>query len=161
MNLKVGVGVLALALIAFYVLGLIGNPFLLVAAFPIVLLCLLVGAFLVLVPITTSLISRFLRPDLREKYENKQLRLKAIVLACLLLLFLGGWVANRYVLPGKFHPVSLLGDVGILSFAVFLGWNLIKSSSKGVLLGGTAVFVLLMLVLAVAGSISITSGENE
>ena len=161
MTLKVGVGVLGLALVSFYVLGFIGDPFLLVAAFPVVVLFLLVGAFLVAVPIATGLISRFLPQDIREKYENKQLRLKTIVSACLLFLLLGGWVANRYVLPGKFHPVSLLGDVGILSFTMFLGWNLIKSSRKGVLFGGTAVFVLFILVLAVAGSISITSEESQ
>lgn len=161
MNLKAGIGVLALALISFYVLGFIGDPFLLVTAFPIILMCLLVGAFLVVVPITTGLISRFLPMDVRKKYENRQLRLKAIVSACLLFLVLGGLVANRYVLPGKFHPVSLLGDAGILSFAMFLGWNLMKSSRKSVLLGGTAVFVVFILVLAVAGSISITYDANE
>ena len=161
MTLKVGVGVLGLALVSFYVLGFIGDPFLLVAAFPVVVLFLLVGAFLVAVPIATGLISRFLPQDIREKYENKQLRLKTIVSACLLFLLLGGLIANRYVLPGKFHPVSLLGDVGILSFTMFLGWNLIKSSRKGVLFGGTAVFVLFILVLAVAGSISITSEESQ
>lgn len=41
--------------------------------------------------------------------------------------FYGGWWINHYLLPSKFHPLSLLCDIGIFLFSIFLGWVIINS----------------------------------
>lgn len=49
-----------------------------------------------------------------------------ILLICSAFFFYGGWAINHYWLPNRFHPVSLLSDLGILFAAIFLGWLLMR-----------------------------------
>ncbi|MBL7197445.1 MAG: aryl-sulfate sulfotransferase [Candidatus Omnitrophica bacterium] len=47
------------------------------------------------------------------------------------------------------HPISLLGDAGILLFTIFLGWGLIKPRKKFVLFIGATVFIMFISAPAV------------
>lgn len=42
--------------------------------------------------------------------------------------FYGGWTINHYLLPSKYHPLSLLCDIGIFIFSVFSGWVIINAN---------------------------------
>lgn len=53
--------------------------------------------------------------------EETQQRMFYATMVCFLCLGGGGWLLNHYWLPYRFHPISLLGDVGIFIAAVVLG----------------------------------------
>jgi len=80
-------------------------------------------AFIIMWLLWKIFLSSIFKVYIREKNVQR------IILACIVcsvFLFFGGWAVNYYWLPGKFHLVSLLADAGILLFAIFLGWMLIK-----------------------------------
>jgi len=64
--------------------------------------------------------------ELRVKDKNKMKDLLVSIMTSLIFLFCGGWAINHYFLPSVFHPLSLLGDAGILAFTVCLGIVLTK-----------------------------------
>lgn len=49
---------------------------------------------------------------------------------CSVFFICFGWLINHYWLPNKFHPVSLLADIGIFLFIVLLGLVLTKIKWK-------------------------------
>lgn len=81
------------------------------------------------------------------------------VLGCLIFFFAGGWVINHYCFPHPFHPISVLGDVGIVVFTVFLGWSFRKRHKKGILGVGTASFMLFIVLLMAVSSITQRASE--
>jgi hypothetical protein len=113
-------------------IGITGSPFLFILLFYIALL------FTILLCII----------NIRNK---KHL---IIILGCLCFFFISAWAINHYFLPDKFHPISLLGDVGIGIFTMFLGWNLIKPCKKGIVYIGTTVFIGFIVFLTVISSIT-------
>lgn len=155
-SVKAIISALFVVMITSYIVGLIGFPFLFIVLLPtivslIALLCLLAPAFL----LAEGLILRLLSLDIRKIYEKRKSHYRAIILVCLTFFFLSGWAINRYFLPGKFHPVSVLGDVGILFFTIFLGWSLLKPIDRRIILiSGAAIFILFFSLLTVVGSIT-------
>jgi len=87
--------------------------------------------------------------EFRVKDKNK-LKILISVIVSVVCFVLGGWSINYYLLPGRFHPISLLGDVGILLLTILLGWILVKINWDTFLrtsfLKWTA-FVLILLVV--------------
>jgi len=141
-----------LIIITFYIIGFIGfigSPFLFIVFLPVAFLYLFATALFVIFLLVTNLIWKFLPLDIRKTYEKRKLHYRAIILACFIFFFLCGWAINHYFLPDKFHTVSLVGNAGILLFAIFLGWNLIKQNKKRILFMGTAVFILFISLLTV------------
>ncbi len=45
---------------------------------------------------------------------------------CLGLFFTVGWAINRYLLPYRYHPISLLANAGLVLLLIFLGRRLVK-----------------------------------
>lgn len=80
---------------------------------------------------------------------------------CFLFLFVGGWTINHYCFPGLFHPISLVGDVGIVIFTAFLGWSLRKPHKRRILGIGTVSFILFIGLLMTAASITHSPGESS
>ncbi len=74
--------------------------------------------------IIVVLILSIIEANLRQKSK-----IRTVISGTLYLAFIsyGGWAINHYWLPHKFHPYSILGNIGIVIFAMILGWNLIKS----------------------------------
>ena len=60
------------------------------------------------------------------KQKNKFISVILSLICCSVFLFFGGWAINHHWLPDKFHPISLLGNILILLFTLFLGYILIK-----------------------------------
>jgi len=62
-----------------------------------------------------------------------------------ILFFCGGWAINHYWLPSRFHPLSLLGDAGILFAAVVL-WRLLLRVEWGRAIKTLRVAALVMAI---------------
>lgn len=88
--------------------------------------------------------------DIHVKDQEKTKTLLITLTICLILFLSGGWAINRYWLPGRFHPVSLLGDVAILAFTILLGWVLFKTLWKSVY-PKIAAGILILLIIWNAG----------
>jgi hypothetical protein len=85
-------------------------------------------------------------------YGNNKRRYRAYVLVYLIFFLISCWTINNYFLPhSKFHPVSLLGNAGMLFFAAFLGWHLVKPNKKSILIV-TVSFILFVSLLTIVGS---------
>ncbi|HWP92427.1 MAG TPA: arylsulfotransferase family protein [Thermodesulfobacteriota bacterium] len=137
-------------IIGLYVIGFMNTPFLFILFFAIATFCLLITFFLLL----TDLFWEILPPDKAGVYGNDKWTYRVYILAYLIFFLIAGWTINHYFLPyNKFHPVSLLGNAGILLFSAFLGWNLLKPNGKSILIG-TASFILFVSLLTIVGSIS-------
>ena len=68
--------------------------------------------------------------DKRKVYTPRKRQFKIIAFSYLMFFFFAGRVINHYFLPEKFHPISLLGNVVILLFMMFLGWSFIKPNVR-------------------------------
>lgn len=135
--------ILLIVVIIGYVIGFTGCPFLFVLFLPVILLVLLSTVLLLIADLTWWLVPQ----DMRKDYQTRKTRFKAIVIACLIFLFLGGWLINQHYLPQILHPISLLGNAGFLIFTVFLAWCLLKSIKKGTLIIGTLLFTSFIFLL--------------
>lgn len=58
---------------------------------------------------------------------NKRLRILVSCLLSFILLILGGWWLNHYLLPDKFHPKSLAINTIFILLTIFVGWIFIKA----------------------------------
>ncbi len=119
--------ILAIIVIIFYTLGFMNIPFL----------------FILFLNIVTLLSIFFLlKYLLTTKKKTHQ-----VLISSFLFFLLSGWIINRYCLPDMLHPISLLGDIGILIFTLFLGFNLLKINRKRILIIGSLIFIFFILIL--------------
>lgn len=96
---------------------------------------------------------RFLPSGTAKNYRNNEIKFKAAILTCSAFLYLGGWAINHYCLPHKLHPASLLGNIGILLFTIFLGWALLNTKKrKKAIFAAFAAFILFIFALGYAGA---------
>lgn len=72
-----------------------------------------------------------------------------VVLICFLFLIFPGLFINKYLLPAISHPKSLIGNALVLLFTIFLGWCLIGSKSRKLLISGAALFLAAIFALSV------------
>lgn len=109
-----------------------------------------------------SYIAGVLEIHLRDKYKAK-IMLRSFMF-CLLFLLISGWAVNRFWLPFLFHPISLLGDVGVFIVALFLGWSLTNVKWKRVFnVTGLSLIMLLIsynIFLSINGKMSSPKGPN-
>jgi len=77
----------------------------------------------------------------------------------LFFVTVGIWALNRYLLPGLFQLGSVAGNIVLLAFAALAGWCLIRRK-KITLAVSTVVFVIFILSLWLAGSMSYKPGES-
>lgn len=80
------------------------------------------------------------------KNKEKKPQLKKAVLISVLFLYLGSLLINHFILPDKFDPVSLIGNLAILFFAAFLGWCL-TGGRKGMLFAGIVLFCAFIFLI--------------
>lgn len=98
----------------------------------VVLLFIIISGAVIFSWLLSLLIKRSwkLLPNIIKACVKEEDRLRNILVVCVLcsMFFLyWGWVINIYWLSyKKFHPVSLLSDLGILIVSIFLGWILTR-----------------------------------
>ncbi len=144
MTPQIAAGILLIVIITGYLLGFMSAPLLSVVFFPIVLFTLLFAILL----FTTTLIWRFTPQSIKETHKMHKIRLGGVILACFIFFFFGGWAINRYCLPGLINPASLLANLLILIFTIFLQWCLITLKKKKILFTGITLFVLCISSIA-------------
>ena len=112
MGMKIFFSVLLLLLVITYVVGAIGNVFTFIIFFFITFWSLFAGVLLVFI----NLILRLSPANISSNAETYGKKFTVIIM----LFLFGGWIINHYCLPYRFHPVSIIGNLGILLFAIFL-----------------------------------------
>jgi hypothetical protein len=138
--------VILVALGFFFLALLAAGPFLNRAAMVIFFAALLIAA---------AFFSWNLLPTtVRTKGMNRRRRFRTAVFASLLVLSLGGLAINFYLLPGMFHPLSLVADLGLLLFNIFLFQTLlnpvkVRRPATGIVL--FALFIGVLSLLSPAG----------
>ncbi len=150
MIIKIAIVAPLIAVIITYIAGFAGNIFLFLNSVLITILTLLFAVF----SCTTTLIWKHTPQNTKINYKRHKTRLAAITLTCFAFFLFGGWAINHYYLPQLLHPISLLGNVVILSFTIFLQWTLIQSKKKMILFTGTTIFILFIFSLNVSSSIT-------
>lgn len=105
MKIKIIITLFIIAIIGWYVIGLIGNPFIFIISS--VLLTLF---FMSLVYFLTTVLVMKLIPSNRKKfYETHKMQLRIIILFCFAFFSFGCWTINKYLLPEMFHLIGLFG----------------------------------------------------
>jgi len=156
MNLKITLITLLILAIIVYAIGLIGDPLIFLVFLIIASLIILFEIFL----LATNLILKFIPPRLRKIYEIHKMRFKIIILVCIIFFLFAGWTINHYCLPDILHPISLLSNGGILLFAIFLVWVLIKQIKKRILVAGISIFILFFVLITLFNSITYKDIES-
>jgi len=80
----------------------------------------MLSVLLVLLWVAMKLIWDFFASK-RGMHEEISRRGFCTLTICLLIFLCGGWAVNHYWLPHRFHPISLLGDIGMLFLTACLG----------------------------------------
>ncbi|MFC1667544.1 arylsulfotransferase family protein [Candidatus Omnitrophota bacterium] len=93
--------------------------------------------------IATKIIWKLIPKKIRKNYEAY----KGRVIFILFAFFICGYAVNRYIFPSKFHPISLIGNLGILVFVIFLLKGIRKPKTKKRLFISTAIFALFIFLL--------------
>ncbi len=120
------------------ILGITNRPTLFIIIFPIA--CLL--------PLILSLTA------LVDARKSRNL---CTITGCIIFFFVANWIINHHLLRAKFHPISLLGNAGIILFSIFIGWSIIKRGTRRMVGSGISLFVLFIFVLMIMSSISVNS----
>lgn len=130
--------------------GLAKTPFIF---FPIILTTLYIIILSELLLFATNVILKFLPSRITEYYRKYRVKFRTITFTCSAFLYISLWVINRYLLPGQFHPISLIGDAVILLFTVFLVWGFISiEKRRKIIVRGIIAFFLIISLLAYSSS---------
>lgn len=145
----IAIGISLIAVIIVYILGLINCPILFVLFLPVALLVL----FATILLLTTNLIWHLAPKNIKNIYQTHKIRFKATIMASLIFLFISGWLINHFYLPQTLHPITILCNVAILAFTIFLAWCLLKPKKKGTLIIGTLLFVSFIFFITALSTI--------
>ncbi len=133
-----------LSLVVLYIIGFIGNAFL----------------FILFLNVTFLYLLYFITCETCIYLKTKGQVQKAVIVS-LLFLILVGWMLNHFMLPDKFHPVSVAGNIGIFLFTLFLGWSIWKKSKKSLLITGSVIFVLFIFILTIYKSVGQPQAKTD
>jgi arylsulfatase A-like enzyme len=119
-----------------------------------VLLYVVVSIILSIVVVLASSTTRFVRKSSRSDTTEVAdpdyiLKLHSSCVVSSIFFVCGGWAINHYWLPSRFHPLSLLGDAGILLAAILLWRLLLRVKWVRLLktLSGAALVIAILLVI--------------
>jgi len=120
---------------------------------PIAILTLYFLIFFVLLLTAINIVLMLFPRGIREHYKNNSKKFKAIILFCSVFLFFMLWAINHFCFPHKLHPISLIGDAGILLFTIFLGWCFagIRKRKIAIIIGIT-IFALFIFFTSHSGT---------
>jgi hypothetical protein len=107
-----------------------------------------------------DLIWRLIPGSFKKTFGVTRGRFKAAFFFCVFLFYLIGGFIEEVFLPPVSVPVSLLFNITTLVFAVFCGWCILRHAGKAIL-PGSILFIFIVVILGVVGSITIKSGSIE
>jgi len=143
-------GVLLLLSLFGYVAAIvIGDVFAYIFCFALLVLVILFG-FLVL---TAHFIWEVLPANLKTAHQLKRSRFTVTILLSVPLAFVLAGSINKEYLSDSSGLVSLLGNMGVFVFAVFVAWSFIRRSKWRIIFVSSGIFVLFVALLSFAGSI--------
>ncbi len=97
----------------------------------------------------TCVIWLILPSEVRSKYKGHMVRFGLLVLWCLILLYQGREVINRFYMPDVYYLIRIGVKVVLLLLMVFYGWDLLKKGWRKRTIIFTIVFLLFLVSPAV------------
>lgn len=113
-----------------------------------------IAVFLVLLFMVINFAWGLLPQTAKDGFQDDKKRFIRSVFPGMLFLSFGGAAINNYLLPEKFGPINLLDNAGILLFAVFLSWILIrrrKRKAYSIYAGTLILFIAWLAVIRMSG----------
>lgn len=107
------------------------------------------------VGVASLIVWRFLRPAQREFYRSHRPRFVFIELVAMGFFVVVAFLLNRYALPHRFHPMSLVVDALVALFALLLLWTLLSPTRRKLMMAVPvtgAFLIVTFLVTALAPS---------
>ncbi len=153
---KVVGGVVIAAILGCLVGIVVGNPFVYVASFDV----LLGGILFAMWMLVMKLVGRMLPKNLEDGYKRKRDRLTVIIFFAALHYFCFRPVLNVIVLPRAPGVISLLDTIATIVFVVFLGWCTIGIIKIRSIVLGSVLFVLFTASLSFINATADESGET-
>ncbi|MHC4418782.1 MAG: hypothetical protein ACYSU6_09385, partial [Planctomycetota bacterium] len=152
---KVTAGLLLLSMLAYAASIAVGDPFVYILCFVQLVLAIFFGLFVLAI----NFIWRLLPSRLKGTYEIKRGRFNRTILLSVPLAFVLARTINKEYLSDSSGLVSLVGNMAVSVFTVFVASSFIKRSKWRTVLASSGIFVLFIALLSLAGSITLKSSE--
>ncbi len=137
-----------------------------------VLWFVVISVVLSVLALVVTVVARLVRKSFRSAAagidgQEYLLKFHLVCLVCSIFFFCGGWAINHYWLPSRLHPLSLLGDAGILLLTILM-WRVLLKANWGnlirILKGTASILAVSVLVLnlsiMVEGKVHRPTGPN-
>jgi hypothetical protein len=112
-----------------------------------------VAAVALIVAVVAFVAWRFLSARQREFYAHRRVRFVFFLMVAMAFFIAVGFWLNRYVLPHRYHPMSLVADGLVGLYSLLIAWTLISPSRRKAMMAlpvTGVVALLLFLVVALA-----------
>ena len=148
---------LVLSIIAYIATVVVGNAFIYIMSFIALILTLL---FWLLV-LTLDPMWKLLAKKLKVAHKIQKKRFKTTILFAVPLFCVLVRAVNKNYWNDASVPIILVGNIGLLLFALFLTWNFMKCSKWRSIFASIAVFVLFVALLSFVNSITFKPTETN
>ncbi len=152
---KVTAGLLFLSMLGYAASVAVGDPFVYILCFVFLVLAVLFG----LLVLATNLTWRLFPSRLKKTHEVKRSRFKTTILLSVPVAFIVVGAINDEYLADSSGLISMLGNAGVVVFAIFVAWNFIKRSRWRTIFAGSGIFVVFIALLSFVGSAVPESSE--
>ncbi|MHC4106246.1 MAG: hypothetical protein ACYSR9_14985, partial [Planctomycetota bacterium] len=152
---KVAVVFLALAGIGYIAAACIGDVFVYIVCFLVLVAAVLFGLLVAI----SNLLWRFSGGFLERKYKVKKGYFSLVFFIWAAFFLIGARILNKSLLADVSAPFEFLGNVMIFTFSIFLAWNLIRRGKGRTIFAGSVIFILFVGALTFVASI--TSGSDK
>ncbi len=109
----------------------------------------------------TCVIWLILPSEVRSKYKGHMVRFGLLVLWCLILLYQGREVINRFYMHDVYYLIRISTKVLLLLLMVFYGWNLLKQGWRKKTIIFTIVYLLFLVGPAVVSPFRGASWQGD
>ncbi len=144
MNAKVTLLTLILLIASGYIIAFIGSPLLFMVYLYIVLLIVSFAVF----SLTVNLILMTAPKSIRKDYSHRRMTFNLTVLASYIIFLFLVWIMNRYFFSEASPLARLIGKLGIVFFAIFLGWALLRRARRVLTLSGILIFIVFVSIVS-------------
>jgi len=144
---KVTAGLLLLSVLGYAASVAAGDPFVYILCFVFLVLAVLFGVLVLVINLTWKLVP--LR--LKQTYAIKRGRFNTTILLSVLLAIVVADAINDEYLADSSGLISMLGNAGVMVFAIFVAWSFIKRSKWRTILASSGIFVIFIGLLSFVG----------
>lgn len=139
-----------------YVASLIaGKAFVYILCFLIIIASVLFGLLVLVLNFVWKLISE----NFKTKNKLKRSRFNAVVFFSIILFYIATGAIGELLLPTAPALTATVAASATLIFTAFCGWVLIRRGNPKTIAAAGVIFVLLIVLLSIAGSVSMTSDQ--